>query len=130
MLRIATAAACLVALAGCGEDGDAGGGGPAPAPRAADLTVTFLPEGPGGPVEERRVVCERLGAGERACRGLSRPRLAPVPRLTACTAMYGGPAVARVTGTLRGEPVDYRFSREDGCQIARWDRNRALLGRP
>jgi len=25
--------------------------------------------------------------------------------------------------------VDERFSLEDGCQIARWERNRALLGR-
>jgi hypothetical protein len=56
--------------------------------------------------------------------------LAPVPRDVACTAIYGGPSEARVTGTLRGEPVDERFSLEDGCQIDRWERNRALLGRP
>jgi hypothetical protein len=48
----------------------------------------------------------------------------------ACTAIYGGPDVARVTGTLRGEPVHESFSLEDGCQIARWERNRELLGPP
>ncbi len=48
----------------------------------------------------------------------------------ACTAIYGGPSVARVTGTLRGEPVDESFSLEDGCQIARWEQNRELLGPP
>jgi hypothetical protein len=26
--------------------------------------------------------------------------------------------------------VDERFSLEDGCQIARWERNRDLLGAP
>src|ERR671911_651435 len=65
-----------------------------------------------------------------AAAGLTRARLAPVPELTPCTSIYGGPAEARVTGTLRGERVDARFSREDGCQIARWDRNQDLLGPP
>ncbi|MGH2804072.1 MAG: SSI family serine proteinase inhibitor, partial [Thermoleophilaceae bacterium] len=57
-------------------------------------------------------------------------QLRPVPRLRVCTSIYGGPAVARVTGTIAGERVDARFNRRDGCEIARWDRNRALLGRP
>jgi hypothetical protein len=47
-----------------------------------------------------------------------------------CTAIYGGPALARVTGTFRGRQVDARFSLEDGCEIARWERNRELLGPP
>src|SRR5688572_30277060 len=101
MVRFALVAACLLTLlAACGEDGeDAGGGAP---PAAAELTVTVRPDGPGGPVRERQVECERLGEGEPVCRGLSVERLAPVPRNMACTAIYGGPAVARVTGTLRG----------------------------
>ena len=39
----------------------------------------------------------------------------------ACTMIYGGPAVATVTGTLDDEPVDATFSRQDGCAIARFD---------
>lgn len=35
--------------------------------------------------------------------------------------IYGGPATAHVTGTWAGRPVDSRFDRADGCQIARWD---------
>jgi hypothetical protein len=62
------------------------------------------------------------------CRGLSPERLAPVPEKIACTSIYGGPAVARVTGTLRGEGVDARFNLTNGCEIARWKRNRELLG--
>jgi hypothetical protein len=125
MLRLAIATACLAVLAGCGDDGDeAGGGGPPPA--ATQLTVTVWPEGGDGPKRVRRVECP----GADACGRLSLDRLAPVPRATPCTAIYGGPAVARVTGTLRGERVDARFSLEDGCEIARWERNRALLGPP
>jgi hypothetical protein len=131
MLRIAIATACaLTLLAACGEDDDEGAGGAAAPPPAADLTVIVRPEGADGGMSERRVECERVGpAAERpVCRQLSSRRLAPVPKLTPCTAIYGGPDVARVTGTLRGEPVDARFSLEDGCEIARWERNRTLLG--
>ena len=46
---------------------------------------------------------------------------APVAPGTMCTMMYGGPATAHVTGTWAGRPVDARFDRADGCQIARWD---------
>ena len=92
--------------------------------------MTVRPDGPGGPVRERHVECERPAAGDPVCSGLTMQRLAPVPGLTACTAIYGGPAVARVSGTLGGEPVDARFSLKDGCEIARWERNRDLLGPP
>jgi hypothetical protein len=121
MLRIAAVAACLLILAGCGEDED-GGGGSAPPP--TELTVTVWPEGRDGPKRTWTIECP----GAEVCGRLSVERLAPVPPTTPCTAIYGGPAVARVTGTIGGERVDARFSLEDGCEIARWGRNRALLG--
>jgi hypothetical protein len=125
MLRLAIVMASLLLMAGCGsEEGGEGSPGGALA-TATDLRVTVWPEGPNGPVRERRVECP----GAAVCRELSPQSLAPVPRDTACTAIYGGPSLARVRGTLRGEPVDERFSLEDGCEIARWERNRALLGR-
>jgi hypothetical protein len=120
MLRVALVMTCLF-VAGCGGGEDGGDGPSAP---TTELTVTVWPEGRDGPVRERHVECP----GAAVCGELSVQRLAPVPRDMACTAIYGGPSVARVTGTLRGEPVDERFSLEDGCQIARWERNRALLG--
>jgi hypothetical protein len=129
MLRLATAAACLLtALAGCGDD-DEDGGGVASAP-AADLTVVVHPEGPSGPADERRILCERLGphAEEPVCRHLTGRLFAPVPRTMPCTAIYGGPAVARVRGTIQGERVNARFGLENGCEIARWKDNRRLLG--
>jgi hypothetical protein len=115
--------ACLV-VAGCGGDDD-DEAPPARAP-ATELTVTVWPEGRGGLVQERQVECPRADV----CAELSVLSFAPVPRNMACTAIYGGPAEARVTGTLRGEPVNARFSLEDGCQIARWEANRELLGPP
>lgn len=51
----------------------------------------------------------------------------PVPRGTACTEIYGGPDVVRVEGTLRGEEVDARLTRENGCEIHRFDRFLPLL---
>jgi hypothetical protein len=126
MLRLAIALACLLLLAGCGSDDDGGDRPPARAAPATELSVTVWPKGRDGLVRKRSVECP----GAAVCRELSPESFAPVPRDMACTAIYGGPSVAHVTGTLRGEPVDERFSLEDGCQIARWERNRALLGRP
>jgi hypothetical protein len=122
MLRLAIVLLCLL-VAGCGGGED---GKDRPSAPATELTVRVWPEGRGGPVRERRVECP----GAAVCGELSVQKLAPVPRVMACTAIYGGPAVARVTGTLRGERVDERFNLADGCQIARWARNRDLLGPP
>lgn len=46
---------------------------------------------------------------------------------TLCTMQYGGSATAHVTGTWAGRPVDARYDRGDGCEIARWDRLVPLL---
>jgi hypothetical protein len=45
----------------------------------------------------------------------------------ACTQIYGGPEVARVTGRFRGNRIWAEFRRSDGCEIARWERLRPLL---
>ena len=123
MLRFAIVLAGLLLLAGCGSEED---GDDRPSAPATELTVRIWPEGRGGPVRERTVECPAAPV----CSNLSEVSFAPVPGQMACTAIYGGPAVARVSGTLRGEPVEARFSLEDGCQIARWERNRELLGPP
>jgi hypothetical protein len=137
MLRSAAAVASLLILfAGCGEDDEDAGGSAPPAgaggaSAAAELTVIVRPSGSGGPARERRIKCERVGpeAADLVCRALTAARLAPVAPATACAEIYGGPATARVTGTLRDARVDARFNRVNACEIARWDRNAALLGK-
>jgi hypothetical protein len=119
--RFALLAACglLLAAGGCGgDDDDSPGGVP-----ATHLRVTVWPKGPDGPALRHLVVCP----GEALCRGVTEARLRPVPADVACTEIYGGPATARVRGSLDGTPVDVRFERTNGCEIARWHRNAALL---
>ena len=53
--------------------------------------------------------------------------LGPVAGDVACTQIYGGPETAEVTGSFRGEPVDARFNRTNGCEIDRWERLLPLL---
>ncbi|MFF2997509.1 SSI family serine proteinase inhibitor [Streptomyces sp. NPDC057950] len=94
------------------------------------LTVTVRHVGDtGGRTYELR--CHPAGGShptpEQACEALDRRTtwgkdpFAPVAPGTLCTMLYGGPATAHVTGTWAGRPVDARFDRADGCQIARWD---------
>lgn len=45
-----------------------------------------------------------------------------------CTQQYGGPQVAVVTGIFHGRRVQATFQRTDGCEIARWNSLKALLG--
>ncbi|MEU8621124.1 SSI family serine proteinase inhibitor [Streptomyces sp. NPDC048623] len=52
---------------------------------------------------------------------------APVPADQLCTQQYGGPAVARISGTWQGRHVDARFSRANGCEIDRWENLRPVL---
>ena len=113
----------LVALvAGCGEDDEP----PAAKPSAAlaDLTVEV------DPGDKRATV--RCDAPEdsdvcRAVDALDPKVFESLPGNVACTQQYGGPETAKVTGTFRGERVDARFSRENGCQISRWEDAAPLL---
>jgi hypothetical protein len=134
-MKLLTAAAmCTLALAaaGCADDDDDDEPGRAPA-AAARLEVIVRPAEGEAPVRQVQVACEVVGADAsitscRRLRGFSRADLAPVPKGMACAEIYGGPAVATVRGTLGDERVEARFNLTDACEIARWRRNRALLG--
>jgi hypothetical protein len=139
-IRVAAAVVAALCLAGCGSGSDdradrsgegkrEGGGAP------TELEVSVRPEGPRGPSKLTRISCDAVGKGASGARcrgleGLERADLAAVPARRACTQVYGGPATATVSGTLRGEPVSARFNLRDGCEIARWRRNAELLGPP
>lgn len=121
-------------LAACGDDGDEQER-TAPTAAAAQLRVTVRPDGPGKPARTRQVSCRRLGrdAGTDVCQRLDTAavkNMAPVPGNVACAELYGGPAVASVSGTLLGERVRVSFDLTNSCEIDRWRRNAALLGLP
>lgn len=68
-----------------------------------------------------------------ACRRLHRlgdDVFRPTPRDTACTEISGGPSTARVTGIYYGRRVWALLRRDNGCEIARWQRVAFLLPRP
>jgi hypothetical protein len=104
-----------------------------------ELTVTLL-EAPGAP--EQQFVLLAADGEPAAGSTVPDPRAAlaavgqygeeiffPVPRPDRrCTQQYGGPQTATVTGTFRGRAVDCRFSRTDGCEIAKWRSMAPLLG--
>jgi hypothetical protein len=101
---------------------------------STSLNITVWPNGEGQPgkrvytlrcapvagtLPHRAAACTRLAR-------IARP-FAPTPENVACTQIYGGPEVAAVTGRFRGRVVRARFSRKDGCEIARWNRVRFLF---
>jgi hypothetical protein len=101
---------------------------------ATDLRIAVWPSGPDGEgALAWRLRCDPVGgtlpraaAACRRLRALERP-FAPVPKDVNCTQIYGGPQVARVTGTFARRRVWARFKRTDGCEIARWNRVRFLF---
>ncbi|MFJ7075158.1 SSI family serine proteinase inhibitor [Streptomyces sp. NPDC098781] len=105
--------------------------------RAGDhLTVTVSGAG-GGADGTHELICHPTGGDHPdaagACAVLDRgtrwgkDAFAPVAQDGLCTMQYGGPATAHVTGTWAGRPVDARYDRSNGCEIARWDRLVPLL---
>jgi hypothetical protein len=88
-------------------------------PRAGRRTYTLRCRPAGGTLPKPGIACSKL-------LNVQNP-FAPVPRDQACTQLYGGPQEAIVVGTYGGKPVRTRFTRVDGCQIARWNRVRFLF---
>lgn len=97
------------------------------------LHITVWPQGMHGPKRSWTLSCApaagTLPQPATACRRLAklaRP-FRPVARGAACTAIYGGPQIALVTGRLRGSRVRASFNRRNGCEIDRWNRVRFLF---
>jgi Subtilisin inhibitor-like len=100
------------------------------------LRATAWPKGTAAAGKvERTLRCDpprgsvaRPVAACRAVEAAGRAAFRPTPPGAACTQIYGGPAVALVTGTLDGRRVWARFDRENGCEINRWQRLVLVLG--
>jgi hypothetical protein len=125
-LRRGLALIALLMLAGCGGR-DERAAAPSAAPAGIVLTVAVDRDGR-GPADPRwgSVVCTSVAACP-PLRGAALADFAPTPGDRACTELFGGPETATVTGTWEGRRLDARFSRENGCEISRWDNVRGLL---
>lgn len=97
------------------------------APRLADLEVVLDP-GTGEP-RRAQVACASADDSETcgAVDALDPSVLEPLDPGRACTQQFGGPETVRITGTLRGEPVDASFDRTNGCEISRYDQVQPIL---
>jgi hypothetical protein len=128
MRRFALPLLAAALLAGCGEDDGtpaAGGSG-----QLADLVIRVDDDGAtGAPARELRLTCAAPtdSAACGAAAGISAADVAPTPGDTACTQIFGGPETATIKGEIRGTPIDATFTRNDGCEIARWERVQDLL---
>jgi hypothetical protein len=101
---------------------------------STSLHITVWPNGPGHPgVKSYTLRCTPAGGtlprAPTACARLARLArpFAATPKDIACSQIYGGPQQALVTGRFRGRTVRARFSRTDGCEIARWNRVHLLF---
>ncbi|MGH3058072.1 MAG: SSI family serine proteinase inhibitor [Gaiellaceae bacterium] len=121
---------------GCGSeasDEPPAAGGTEPDPPATALTVAYRPDGRDGQAREATLTCEPAGGTHprpaEACEALraNADALAPLHPDLMCTQIYGGPEEAEVAGTLDGEQVQATFSRQNGCEIDRWDRLATML---
>jgi hypothetical protein len=108
----------------------------APASAAAggtSLHIAVWPQGAEGAPHTWTLRCAPAGGTlphpGRACERLlaAHAPFAPTPPGAACTMIYGGPQMARVTGTFRGHKVWTTFRRRNGCETARWNRVAYLL---
>ena len=123
-LAVALMGVLATTLAGCGADAPTGAelvsklemsvqADEKSTPRTASLTC------PGEKAKDRDI-CAALDV-------VAPKVFEPVPVDQACTAIYGGPRKATITGTYQDEPVSAVFTQENGCEIARWNQIRPVL---
>jgi len=123
----------VLALAACaarsGTTGEASSPSRADAAQASDdALVVEIDRGDGSAPARYTLNCADITgsdhpAAQAACDHLAAMEepFAPVPADAVCAQIYGGPETAHVTGRWRGEPVDLRLARNDGCRMTQWD---------
>ncbi|MET0820062.1 MAG: SSI family serine proteinase inhibitor [Aeromicrobium sp.] len=127
---VVVALAAIAALSACGsESSDGGGSGTTDAPAAkTSLTIEVTPD-EGADPKTYTLTCDPAGGDHpqprQACDAIATAGASvfePVPSDAMCTTVFGGPEKATVTGTYEGKDVDASFSRENGCEIDRWEK--------
>jgi len=122
----------MVGLVGCAAL--VGSPDPITTPPAAGSELTVVVDTSKGSQTTWHLTCDPAGGDHPdpsgGCSALDAnggTALPPVSGDRACTELYGGPQTATITGTWRGQAIDSRFSRINGCEIARWESLRMLL---
>jgi hypothetical protein len=92
-------------------------------PQASAVTSELRCNPTGGDRINAVNACDRLNALAKAKRN---PFATPSSNQV-CSVDYDGPETATVLGTWRGKQVRAAYSRNNGCEIARWNAISALL---
>jgi hypothetical protein len=128
-VKVVVLVVAALALTGCGNSDS---GGSTTDAGAASLDISISLGAKEAPTKVWTLRCPDGGTlpdAELACRNLDRLNdpFGELPKSFACTEIYGGPEIADVQGTFRGKTVNTRFTRTNGCEIARWNRVRFLF---
>ncbi|KAA1373800.1 hypothetical protein ESP62_017520 [Aeromicrobium fastidiosum] len=122
----------MAALSACGSDASSDGGGSdgsgASPAAGTSLTIAVTPD-EGATPKTYRLTCDPAGGdhpqAEQACDAIAAAGASvfePVSSDQTCTQVFGGPQQATVKGTYDGKDVDASFSRQNGCEIDRWEK--------
>ncbi len=130
---VALAALVSLSLSACGSDtssddaGDGTGSGDTAA-SGTSLTIEVVSDEGVAP-KTLTLTCDPAGGDhpqpQQACDAIAAAGAAvfePVPADQSCTMVFGGPQTATITGTYAGKDVDASFSRQNGCEIDRWEK--------
>jgi len=120
-LSAVIAIGAVAVLTACGSSSPA-------TPPQASLRVMLEPTGADGPHSTWAVACPSA-TQTAACARLfaTTEAFTPPPANGACTMIYGGPQVLSVTGNVGDRRVTYHTGRTNGCQIADYERDLALV---
>jgi hypothetical protein len=120
------------ALSACGSDGSSdgatGGAGDDTAGTGTSLTIAVT-KAEGAEPATYKLTCDPAAGdhpqAEQACAAVAKAGAGvfdPVPADQSCATVYGGPQTATVKGTYEDQDVDASFSRQNGCEIDRWEK--------
>jgi hypothetical protein len=114
--------ALMLVISACGSSSSA------PPTTHVDLKVTLDAGVTAGAPQSWDVTCPSP-SHVAACARLiaTKDPFVPPPPNSPCTMIYGGPEVLTVHGTVGARQVDYRTGRANGCEIADYSRDLALV---
>ena len=87
---------------------------------APSVTWTVSCDPPAGTHPDPAAACDTLHAAEMSL-------FEPVAEGVRCTEVFGGPERVDVNGTLRGKRIEATFTRQNGCEIKRWNALEGLI---